>query len=1150
MIRTFVLAVGLASTLHAWSEDPLVQRMASHRQSWGVLGRGVAAHAPDIEPMPMRIGTRTFSSGLGTHAPSETVYVLDGQFLSFSCDVGVQWIDEHPPSGTVIFRILVDGREAFNSGVMDESAPAKHVEVDLKGASELQLLTEDSGDGIFNDLCNWADAKLVQDPGVPDAKQEPPVDIAPFAHVMTWDPARMEGTKATRLETMPAEDLFPRREVLSKNGGYEAPVYGDGRACLGLEWLERRRIVRIETEFADASPAIEGATLQFWRMTQKGGSPGGSRWQGAWVPVKGAETREDKVWTTVPQWEDQHDLMTGTLALRWVFPSQAKPVVVRAMRVFTATRWKTVDLLIQTAPNGGSSQANVKLYNGALVDGGMERTWNPAQPLRVSVRYCPARSWEIADRTVLRFTVGEQAFGVAVDDVMRDGNVYVANAGLLVSRADGAPTIDAYRASIADKKTILEQVRSMPDQTSTQAADHVHRLDADTGPTMLSLACDNRKFIVEREGGVAWEDSPEGYNKFDAQYLKPYACRMAASFGDGKPAYVGRSFQREWLPVQVLTVANRGLTYRQRTFVAPFGKTTEGTLPWVQHQALGVAEYTITNPTADPAPAELAIRFVVDVTTDRIASVEGHDDTFVVRKDGALLAVVRAIDLQGLKATTEPGVVRFSGTLPRKATASAVVFLPRWEGAAPEELAAAPTVDTLVADTEAYWMRAMGPAMHVEVPDDLFNRLIPASQIHCLLAARNERGEGVAPWIASLYYGPLESEANSVLRGMLYNGQTDFVRRSLDYYIARYNEQGFLTTGYTVMGTGWHLWTLGEYYKLTHDGEWLRGHAPEVARVCRWIMNERRKTMTTDVRGERVPEFGLMPPGVGADWDAFAYYFYLSGYYCTGLGAAAEALADIGWEGAPEMVADAAAFRQDILRAFEYVQKQAPVNSLRDGMWVPSYPTHVYSPAPIENLYKGEDGGRSWAYDVELGAHHLIPMGIIAPNSPIADWTISHMEDVQFLRPGWFYYEDAKANQADWFNLGGFAKVQPYYARTGEVHAMRDDVKPFIRAYFNSVFSLLNREDLSLWEHFMNGAFNKTHETGYFLHQTRLMFVQERGDELWLAPFVTDQWLRDGIARRGRPRADLLRFRGLHHYVPCRRRLHRRQDRASQAADT
>ncbi|MBN1347729.1 MAG: hypothetical protein JXQ73_33900, partial [Phycisphaerae bacterium] len=52
----------------------------------------------------------------------------------------------------------------------------------------------------------------------------------------------------------------------------------------------------------------------------------------------------------------------------------------------------------------------------------------------------------------------------------------------------------------------------------------------------------------------------------------------------------------------------------------------------------------------------------------------------------------------------------------------------------------------------------------------------------------------------------------------------------------------------------------------------------------------------------------------------------------------------------------------------------------------------------------------------------------------------------------------------------------------------------------------------SLWEHFNNmGGWNKTHETGWFLCQTRIMLVMERADELWLAPFVTTHWLEDGM---------------------------------------
>ncbi len=78
---------------------------------------------------------------------------------------------------------------------------------------------------------------------------------------------------------------------------------------------------------------------------------------------------------------------------------------------------------------------------------------------------------------------------------------------------------------------------------------------------------------------------------------------------------------------------------------------------------------------------------------------------------------------------------------------------------------------------------------------------------------------------------------------------------------------------------------------------------------------------------------------------------------------------------------------------------------------------------------------------------------------------------------------------------------------------MRDEVKPFVRSYFNTLAAMLNPEVLTLWEHFHHsGAWDKTHETGYFLHQTRTMLATERGDELWLAPLITSHWLQDGLA--------------------------------------
>src|SRR5438445_34594 len=77
--------------------------------------------------------------------------------------------------------------------------------------------------------------------------------------------------------------------------------------------------------------------------------------------------------------------------------------------------------------------------------------------------------------------------------------------------------------------------------------------------------------------------------------------------------------------------------------------------------------------------------------------------------------------------------------------------------------------------------------------------------------------------------------------------------------------------------------------------------------------------------------------------------------------------------------------------------------------------------------------------------------------------------------------------------------------------AARDDVKPFIRSYFNSIFPVLSNETLAFWEHIGFGDWNGVFEAGNFLRRTRMMFVMERGNELWLAPFVTNQWMHDGM---------------------------------------
>jgi hypothetical protein len=381
-----------------------------------------------------------------------------------------------------------------------------------------------------------------------------------------------------------------------------------------------------------------------------------------------------------------------------------------------------------------------------------------------------------------------------------------------------------------------------------------------------------------------------------------------------------------------------------------------------------------------------------------------------------------------------------------------------------------------------------------------------------LIAARNEdKGKYVSPCIDAMLYGPLESEAQAVILGMDMSGHADFARRGLEFFLKRYNSSGFLTTGYTMIGTGEHLWTLAECYRRNPDRQWLKKTAPVLVRACKWIIAQRAKTKRLDANGDKVPEYGLMPPGATADWGRYCYRFFNDVQYYYGLRTTGQILARIGHPEASAILADAKDYREDLLRAYRWTEARMPVVPLGNGTWVPNPPAHLYLFGNVEDMLVVYGPDKTFAYNAEIGANHLVANGLLDPHGRESSEIMDYLEDHQFLRSGHHDYVEA-SNRKNPYTLGGFGKIQPYYGRNAEVCALRDDVKPFLRSYFNAMCSLVNEENLTFWEHFHNtGAWDKTHETGWFLVQTASMFTMDRDGELWLAPMVTNRWLQDGM---------------------------------------
>lgn len=137
------------------------------RQGWGVAKKdsSVTGHS-------LSIACTVFPRGVGTHAPSSLWIDLKGNVDRFQSYIGLDDSSKNGP-GSVIFKILGDGKKLFESNVMRLNDKPVFVDLDIIGVKKLVLLVGDAGDGIGYDHANWAEARFITSAGHPVATDRP-----------------------------------------------------------------------------------------------------------------------------------------------------------------------------------------------------------------------------------------------------------------------------------------------------------------------------------------------------------------------------------------------------------------------------------------------------------------------------------------------------------------------------------------------------------------------------------------------------------------------------------------------------------------------------------------------------------------------------------------------------------------------------------------------------------------------------------------------------------------------------------------------------------------------------------------------------------------------------------------------------------------
>jgi len=151
-----VAAEGLAGAVHHASDLDWV----SADNGWGPVERDYnngARGVPDADRAVQSIRGTKYAKGLGTHAPARIVYDLGRQCTQLLGYVGID--DSQSGKGRVDFVVKVDGAEKFR---MERKGtdPAGRLNLDLTGATTVELIADPGSEGNGNDHADWADMRI------------------------------------------------------------------------------------------------------------------------------------------------------------------------------------------------------------------------------------------------------------------------------------------------------------------------------------------------------------------------------------------------------------------------------------------------------------------------------------------------------------------------------------------------------------------------------------------------------------------------------------------------------------------------------------------------------------------------------------------------------------------------------------------------------------------------------------------------------------------------------------------------------------------------------------------------------------------------------------------------------------------------------
>ncbi len=989
-------------------------------------------------------------------------------------------------------------------------------------------------------------------PGVDESLDGKPVNLARFGEFQSW----------INPEATPALQQGFSRDQSTDTSLRIAALPGKGpESDIGVEWPEFRTINKVVVRFPaqEKAPAKGTLFLESW----DGATALQGRWQEIDVmiwgfPLQGLSSEVNGTTWVFPF------AARKTCRVRLRFQN-SKQVEIENFKVYGPSNWRAGEVHIEWgyAVDKNLYDGRLEIYNGEILAlrplGSTQLqgpfSWQSRTSAKnsggISVKLLCTDS-DITDRTVLTvrtksgdfsFLPAEALDGEPID--IPDFGTFVRGGKVPIERAE-------YRRRNSGKSRIIDAVAKLPEQTLGNAYDHIRALRVPL--SFVGVDSNNQKFGIAPDGHIVVGNNDPSYGRPIVTNFAVYCDSAEAStlfeepaaklddlFKEGEEHHQG--LEEGWLPI-VKTAWSRNDVSFERTDFAALHAATE---PVDQSTLMGnelavlVSRLRISNSSPVPKTVNYFLKpwkpsngepgFGAIPPNAHGAWEVMLDEGLVTVLEGDKQYALIYVDIQGAgKVNLEPpiGAVRYSLKInPGEEHTINIVLsgqlLPQEERG---KLLNVP-YGRLHQASVKYWQDRLAEGMQVEIPDAHLQNIYNASLHHFLLAMTKDgkRGE-YYPNTAVFAYGTIGSESNPIVQSLDMRGLHQRSEGCLQAWLSTQGdtmpegdyaskEGGFyhFWPNYTICQGG-VLWALAEHYLYTRDKEWLQRAAPQIVAGCDFVIRERKRTKRALPSGRKPVWYGLAPAGCIFDMRDWEYTFMLNGWFYLGLKKSAQVLMDVDSENAKRIAAEAEDYRQAIRSALKDSIAISPVTRLRDNTSVPSVP-----PFPGIRGFRTElkdipdvGYGQGAIYDVEGGPLHLLKAQVLDPKDIETSWMLTYLEDRFFTYSPGPCRVRLDELSTDWFNLGGFQKMQPYYLHYQDAYLQRDEIANFLRGFFNTLASTCDPQTLTFEESIASdgGQPNKTHEEGWFFHQFRFMLIMEMGDDLFLARGTPREWLEDG----------------------------------------